>query len=369
MKTKNTIKIACLATLITFLAILTIDAQIHLQGLRTNHEGLAAWDADGTGDESKAQGHHFDYGNYTWQMAYYVASRDYLDIDPNIKAALCRFTDEVTGFPNLKYQLGSLGYSMDQLKIKSGISSLGNKVRGRDWGIDNSIHWYNLYSNTLTIELAGQPILNCVIDTNYCFTNLDDDTANWSSYTSTTFLNDISINGTLDAQSIANAFLSDLNGRPVKLAIEGRITKGETLANGRDGIFHEINRGTLCPVELEQAHATTKKTSFKTKQFASKTEKTSSIDKTEKASPVKISTNPNPFRNNLKVLVDLNKAENINLEVYNFVGTKITSLTNGYYQSGKHEFNWTAGELQEGIYFIRLHTGDATITRKVIKTN
>jgi len=368
MKTKNTIKIACLATLITFLAILTIDAQIHLQGLRINHEGLVAWNADGTGNESKAQGHHFDYGKYTWQMAYYVASRDYLDIDPNNKAALCRFTDEVTGFPNLKFQLHSLGYSMDQLKIKSGISSLGNNVRGRDWGIDDSIHWYRLYGNTLTIELVGQPILNCVIDTNYCFANLNDETANWYSYTSTTFINDISINSTADAQIIANAFLSDLNGRPVKLSIEGRITKGETVANGRDGTFHEINSGTLCPVELEQAHATTKKTSFKTKQLASKTEKTFNINKYEMRSLIKISANPNPFRNNLNVLVDLNKAENIKLEVYNFVGTKITSLANGKYQSGKYEFNWNAGELREGIYFIRVHAGDATITRKVVKT-
>jgi hypothetical protein len=369
MRTRNTIKTAALAITITLLAILPIYAQIHLQGIESNHEGLVAWDTDGTGDENEAHGHHFEYGDYTWYMAYYVASRDYNNTDPHTGAAMCRFTDETKGFPNLKSQMTRLGFTMDQLKIKSGISSLGNDIEGSDWGLNGNIHWYRLYGNTLTIEIAGQSILQCTIDTNYCYNDLDDSAAKWHSYTSYAYLKNTSSNVTTDAQRVANAFLKDLDGRPVKLSIEGTVTKGKSIENGRNGIFHEINTGTLTPAEAVPVHAATKDADISPKQLSSKTENTSNIKKHQIMSFGEVSVNPNPFRNRLNVKIDLAEADNIKLEVYNFLGKKVASLANEYLQNGKHEFEWNAGGLPDGIYFCRLQAGDATITKKIIKTN
>ena len=57
-------------------------------------------------------------------MAYYVASRDYDNIDPDPDAAFAHFTGAGTGFPNLEIQLAYRGYTIDQLKTKAGCPRL-----------------------------------------------------------------------------------------------------------------------------------------------------------------------------------------------------------------------------------------------------
>jgi hypothetical protein len=367
MKTQNTIKTACLAMVITLLAILPIDAQIQLQGLETNHEGLAAWNADGTGNETEALGHHFYYRGYTWYMAYYVASRDYNNIDPDNEAAMCRFTAIGSGFPNLKFQLNKSGFTLDQLKIKSGISGLGENMKGKDWGLDGNIHWYRHYGNLLTIELAGQPILQGRIDTNYCLGNLDDSTARWSSYTSFAHLKDVSFSASNEAQMVANAFLRDLNGRPIKLSTAGSITKGKNIENGRDGVFHEITSGSLTIGETAEVQPQNKHSNTKQQVFGSKETTNSISDKVPMTNIRIISAKPNPFRHHVKIAIELSEAENIKLEIYNLVGAKVASLSDGHLQDGMYEFTWDPLGLMDGIYFCRLQAGYETITKKIIK--
>ena len=102
--------------------------ELPFTGLEADHEGIAAWDADGSGPELQAYGHTFTYNGINWWMAYYIASRDYDNIDPDPEAALSHFTGAGTGFPNLEIQLEYRGYTIDELKIKSGLSSLGNNI-------------------------------------------------------------------------------------------------------------------------------------------------------------------------------------------------------------------------------------------------
>jgi len=94
-------------------------------GLGADHEGMACWNADGTGPEPEAVGHTFWYGGTERWMPYYFASRDYDDIDSDPNAAFCHFIDAGAGFPNLKTQLAYRGYTMDQLKAKTDIATLG----------------------------------------------------------------------------------------------------------------------------------------------------------------------------------------------------------------------------------------------------
>ncbi|MBE0637865.1 MAG: T9SS type A sorting domain-containing protein [Bacteroidales bacterium] len=221
--------------------------ELPFTGLASAHEGISAWDADGTGPEPQAFGHTFTYNGISWWMAYYIASRDYDDIDPDPNAALSHFTDAGVGFPNLNVQLEYRGYTMDQLKIKSGLATLGNNIEDIDWGLIGSTHWYHHYGNVVTLEIAGEPILEYVIDTNYGTRDVATINYNWSTQSSPSTLNDISANASGNAQHVAASFLKDLAGHSMKTYMEGQGTPGTINANGRDGVFHEINMGKLIP--------------------------------------------------------------------------------------------------------------------------
>ena len=214
-------------------------------GLAVDHEGLAAWDAYGTGPEPEAYGHTFYYGGSEWWMAYYIASCEYDAIDPDTNAALCHFIDDATGFPNLEIQLAYRGYTMEQLKLKSGIATLGNDKQGVDWDLDDSIHWYNFYGNTATFEIAGEPILQFVIDTNSTFNDLDNMDDDWWSYSTYGKLVDISAKASGDAQYVAASFLKDLGGHSIKSYMEGHYIEEDFFGNGRNGVFHEISTGSI----------------------------------------------------------------------------------------------------------------------------
>ena len=216
-------------------------------GLVTDHEGVVAWDADGSGPEPQAYGHTFTYNGINWWMAYYITSRDYDNIDPDPEAALCHFTGAGTGFPNLNAQLEYRGYTIDQLKIKSGLSTLGNNIEGIDWGLNGSTHWYHHYGNAVTLEIAGEPILEYVIDTNYGTRDVGTINYTWSSQSSPSTLTDISANATANARHVAASFLKDLAGHSMKTYMEGQGVSGEINTNGRNGVFHEITWGELKP--------------------------------------------------------------------------------------------------------------------------
>jgi hypothetical protein len=372
MKAKTFLQTTALVLAMILIVPFIIDAQIELQGLAANHEGFVTWTADGTGNEAEGQGHHFNYKTHTWFMAHYLASRDYDGIDPNADAALCHFTGKAKGFINLEKQLEYLGYTMNQLKIKSGISSVGNATEGKDWGLDGNTHWSMYYGNKLTIEIAGQAILECVIDTNYGFVDLDKPGDYWHSQTSYAYLNDISHYATTDAQLVAELFLKDLDGRPIKLTTSGKITSITINSNGRDGVFHEITSGTLTlgKKTVEKIENTSKisgnsiSNNYKAEAYHSSTE-----TGIKELSASTISVMPNPFMNELQITFELAHSRNVKVEIYNALGEKVSSIADAHVQKGKQSFSWNATGLAEGMYFCRILAGDATVTRKVIKAN
>ncbi|MCK5840236.1 MAG: hypothetical protein KAG99_10325, partial [Bacteroidales bacterium] len=212
-------------------------------GLAADHQGLAGWDADGTGPEPEAYGHTFTYGGTTWETPYYTASRDYDSIDPNPNAALCHITDNTTGFTNLEIQMAYRGFTMDQLKVKAGLSTLGNDEEGIDWGINGSIHWYNHYGTTVTIEIAGEPILEYLIDTNYSGYDMDIPNEDWWSFSTCSPVTDISANASADAQYVAISLLKDIGSQSMKSYMEGHYV-GAFSGNGRvGGAFYQLDAG------------------------------------------------------------------------------------------------------------------------------
>ena len=218
--------------------------ELPFSGLAADNEGIAIWNADGTGPEPEAYGHTFSWGGNTFNSSYYLSSRDYDGIDPDPNAALCHFTENGTGFPNLEIQLDYRGFTIDQLKVKSSMATHGNDIEGEDWGVDGSIYWYNYYGNTGTIEIAGEPILEYVIDTNFSFLDLSSND-NWESNMSNCKVVDISANASSDAQQVAASFLKDLGGHSLGSYMEGYYVGDMISTNGRDGVYHEIESGIL----------------------------------------------------------------------------------------------------------------------------
>jgi len=214
--------------------------ELPFSGLAADHQGLACWDTDGTGPEPEAYGHIFSWAGTDYRMPYYVASRDYDGIDPDKNASGAYFIDNLTGFPNLETQLEYRGYTLDQLKLKFGPGTLGNDVEGVDWGYDGSIHWYTYYGYDVSIEIAGEPILEFVTDTSHGFVDLTtlDIWTNISSYSKVT---DVSNTASNNAQYIAMSFLKDLGGHSIGFYIEDFFADDMEPGNGRiDGVFMEL---------------------------------------------------------------------------------------------------------------------------------
>ena len=107
MKTKKLLQATGLSILMMVIITFNSHAQIQLQGLALDNEGVACWDADGSGPEPEAFGHTHPFG---WgSTLYYSASRDYVDANPD--AALCHFKEDIVGFPQFVQALALNGFT------------------------------------------------------------------------------------------------------------------------------------------------------------------------------------------------------------------------------------------------------------------
>jgi hypothetical protein len=89
-------------------------------------------------------------------------------------------------------------------------------------------------------------------------------------------------------------------------------------------------------------------------------------------SGIEISNFPNPFENETNFSISLNKAEDINVAVYDNLGRNIATLYHGKKAAGQHLILWngmsnTGGDVPSGIYFLRVSTNSEAITHKLMK--
>ncbi len=91
----------------------------------------------------------------------------------------------------------------------------------------------------------------------------------------------------------------------------------------------------------------------------------SSIDEV-KANLV-LSAYPSPVTENLNVVLELNKAELLSIEIYNVIGVQVFSKAETNYASGKNTLQFDFTELSSGAYFIKVIGKEETYTLKVLK--
>lgn len=80
---------------------------------------------------------------------------------------------------------------------------------------------------------------------------------------------------------------------------------------------------------------------------------------------------PNPFNPATEIAFDLPRAGHVLLQVYNINGRLVATLVNGSMTAGRHTIEWagrdaSGREVTSGVYFYRLETSTASLTRKML---
>lgn len=75
---------------------------------------------------------------------------------------------------------------------------------------------------------------------------------------------------------------------------------------------------------------------------------------------------PNPFNPSTTIKYDIPKAVNVNIQVFDFLGRKITTLVNENKNPGSYTVKFNADNLASGIYFYTINADDFISTNKII---
>ncbi len=83
-----------------------------------------------------------------------------------------------------------------------------------------------------------------------------------------------------------------------------------------------------------------------------------------------LNAHPNPFNPLTTISYNLSKASDITMKVYNLKGEAIRTLVSAHKSSGNHTTTWDGTNdngkpVSTGIYYIRMLSGNANVTRKV----
>jgi hypothetical protein len=73
---------------------------------------------------------------------------------------------------------------------------------------------------------------------------------------------------------------------------------------------------------------------------------------------------PNPFNASTTIQYSLPTACHVNLEIYDLMGNRVTTLLNGMEAAGFHQILWQAGEFASGTYLYRIQAGDYVMVKK-----
>jgi parallel beta-helix repeat protein len=75
---------------------------------------------------------------------------------------------------------------------------------------------------------------------------------------------------------------------------------------------------------------------------------------------------PNPFNPTTTIEYGLPNASQVNLDIYDLLGRKITTLIDKYQAAGFYQVVWNAADVSSGIYLYKINAGSLTINRKML---
>ncbi len=82
----------------------------------------------------------------------------------------------------------------------------------------------------------------------------------------------------------------------------------------------------------------------------------------EESEAIKLRSYPNPFNNSTTIAYDLDRANHVAISIFNVLGEKVKTLTNGLQQPGSHAVSWRGDNdfgltVSSGTYFFALTIG------------
>jgi len=325
------------------------QSTIPISGLAANHEGIAAWNADGTGPEPAKMG-HFVPGLGTVQAFYYTASRDYSKIDTSSNAAFCSGLEPVAGFPLFTAALQANGFSISQLMVKVGLLSLGDDIQGQDWMMNGFVETRYYRGGTFIFELNGEKMIGGL--TPRLTVTIDYSTSPFSISAVSDFVipADSSHASSPSVQAVSAAFLADVGNLGIRIVIPSLIIVNLITENGRSGVLFELQSGQIelgtTPVSVGEAPP----------NYPAKFELMQSY--------------PNPFNPETEIRFQLPHASHVVMKIFNTLGEEIRTLLDAEYEAGYHQIRWDGRDknghlVASGVYLYQLKAGEFVQTRKL----
>ncbi|MCB0719561.1 MAG: T9SS type A sorting domain-containing protein [Bacteroidetes bacterium] len=81
---------------------------------------------------------------------------------------------------------------------------------------------------------------------------------------------------------------------------------------------------------------------------------------------VSLSAYPNPFSDRATINFDLPQTEYVNVGVYDVLGRRVVSIIDARLAAGKHEYAFSATDLADGVYLIRMRAEAGLVTKTVV---
>jgi hypothetical protein len=75
---------------------------------------------------------------------------------------------------------------------------------------------------------------------------------------------------------------------------------------------------------------------------------------------------PNPFNAKTSIAFRLTKPESVRLSIFDMIGREVTVLADEKLAAGRHSYDLDATTWPQGIYFYKVKTNSATVTRKMV---
>jgi len=229
--------------------------RIPFTGLEAKDQGVAGWQADGTGSEPSRIGHAIpnSLGLDTQNAFYYLASVDFDNINPDSPGAI-QGTGNITGFPQLADALSTNGFTTEDLTLKFDLLSLGDDVEGEDWFVNGDVEtrFYTRFNNegAITLQLAGEDLISGLIP-EYTLqidyndpTFTDDRTSGWIEG----FIpSNVSGSSSAEVQAVAAALLADVGDKGLRFLFDALQPSSqlEFIEDGRTGAFFEAQVGQI----------------------------------------------------------------------------------------------------------------------------
>lgn len=253
MNTTYKILICFVSIIFIFTASISAQSSISVIGVASNNEGFAGWNADGTGSEPAKTGHgDLIIGGVTY---FYLASRDYGKIDPTDGAAGFHAVAFNNGFDKFKAALSANSLSLNTLKFKGGLASLGNDIQGSDWIISGNVETRFYKGGSFVLQLNNQDMVKGVFPKGSLVLNYNPPMM-FSFSTEYTFVTDASQNSSDGIKAAAAAFLTDINNLGIRFVFDNILPGEKFTGNGRTGTFYNLASGRIekasliDPVEL-----------------------------------------------------------------------------------------------------------------------